>query len=70
MADRTYALTELVGTSSESIDEAIRSAVTRAAASTVNPDWFEVTGIRGYIRQGTVDHFQVTVKIGSRLPDA
>jgi len=33
-------------------------------------DWFEVTGMRGYIRDGAVDHFQVTIKIGSRLSDA
>lgn len=70
MADRTYGLTEFVGTSQDGIDQAIRNAVTRAGKSLENLDWFEVTGIRGYIREGAVDHFQVTVKIGSRLPDA
>ena len=69
MAERTYGLTELVGTSREGIDQAVRNAVERAAKTVDNPDWFEVTGIRGYIREGSVDHFQVTVKIGSRLSD-
>ncbi len=70
MADRTYALTELVGTSPEGIDQAIASALARAGETIEHMDWFEVTGIRGYVRHGKVDHFQVTVKIGSRLPDA
>ena len=69
MAERTYGLTELVGTSREGIDQAVRNAVERAAMMVDNLDWFEVTGIRGYIREGSVDHFQVTVKIGSRLSD-
>jgi flavin-binding protein dodecin len=70
MAERTYGLTEVVGTSREGIDQAIRNAVGRAAQTVDHLDWFEVTGIRGYIREGDVDHFQVTVKIGSRLSDA
>ena len=69
MAERTYGLTELVGTSREGIDQAVRNAVERASKTVDNLDWFEVTGIRGYIREGSVDHFQVTVKIGSRLSD-
>lgn len=70
MADRTYALTELVGTSKVGIDEAIRNAVTRAAKTVDHLDWFEVLQVRGYIRDGAVDHFQVTLKVGSRLEDA
>lgn len=70
MAERTYALTEVVGTSRDGVDQAVRNAVSRAAKSVENLDWFEVVGIRGYIRDGAVDHFQVTVKIGSRLSDA
>jgi dodecin len=70
MAERTYALTEVVGTSREGIDQAIRNAVSRASQTIDHLDWFEVTGIRGYIREGDVDHFQVSVKIGSRLSDA
>lgn len=70
MTERTYALTELVGTSREGVDQAIRNAVARASETVPHMDWFEVQGIRGYIRDGKVDHFQVTVKIGSRLSDA
>ncbi|MDP1878199.1 MAG: dodecin family protein [Actinomycetota bacterium] len=70
MADRTYALTELVGTSKEGVDQAIRNAVARASKTIDHLDWFEVLQVRGYIRNGEVDHFQVTVKVGSRLEDA
>jgi dodecin len=69
MAGRTYTLTELVGTSPDGIDAAIRSAVHRASQSVPHLDWFEVVQVRGYIRDGEVDHFQVTVKVGSRLED-
>lgn len=70
MADRTYALTELVGTSKEGVDQAIRNAVARASKTIDHLDWFEVLQVRGYIRNGEVDHFQVTVKVGARLEDA
>lgn len=70
MAERTYALTEVVGTSKVGLDEAIRNAVTRLSKTVDHLDWFEVSGIRGYIRDGNVDHFQVTLKVGSRLEDA
>jgi len=69
VADRTYALTELVGTSKEGVDEAIANAITRASKTIDHLDWFEVTQVRGYIRDGKVDHFQVTMKVGSRLED-
>ncbi|MBK9740187.1 MAG: dodecin domain-containing protein [Actinobacteria bacterium] len=69
MADRTYGLTELVGTSKEGVDQAIRNAIKRASQTVGHLDWFEVTQVRGYIRNGDVDHFQVTVKVGSRLED-
>jgi flavin-binding protein dodecin len=69
VADRTYALTEFVGTSKVGVDEAISGAITRASQSIDHLDWFEVIQIRGYIRDGKVDHFQVTLKVGSRLED-
>ena len=69
MADRTYALTEIVGTSKEGVDAAIRNAIARASKTIDHLDWFEVTQVRGYIRDGGVDHFQVTMKVGSRLED-
>ena len=69
MADRTYALTEYVGTSREGVDEAIRGAIQRASKTQPHVDWFEVVQVRGYVRDGEVDHFQVTLKVGSRLED-
>lgn len=69
MANRTYRLTEIVGTSTEGVDEAVRNGITRAGQTLRHLDWFEVTGIRGYIRGGEVDHFQVTMKVGFRLED-
>jgi dodecin len=69
MSSRTYRLTEIVGTSPDSVDQAIRNGVNRASQSLRHIDWFEVTDIRGYIRDGDVDHYQVTMKIGFRLED-
>jgi len=70
MPNRTYALPEIVGTSSESVDEAIRNGVQRAHRTLRHLDWFEVTDIRGHIRDGDVRHFQVTMKVGFRLEDS
>ncbi len=65
----TYRLTEVVGTSDESIQHAVRSAVRRAGQTLRNLDWFEVAEVRGTIRDGDVGEFQVLVKIGFRLDD-
>ncbi|HEV8023618.1 MAG TPA: dodecin [Candidatus Nanopelagicales bacterium] len=70
MSERVYGLSEVVGTSPESIEEAVRNAVRRAAADHLHIDWFEVQQVRGYVRSNDVDHFQVTVKVGYRLEDA
>lgn len=63
----TYGITEVVGTSTASIDEAITSAVARAATTVRGLDWFEVTEIRGHLDNGAVAHYQVGLKIGFRL---
>ncbi len=70
MANRTYRVSELVGTSTESVDDAIRNGVRRAAGTLRHLDWFEVTEIRGQVTDGEVEHFQVGMKIGFRLEDA
>jgi dodecin len=70
MSNRTYRVTEIVGTSPESLQQAIRNGVTRAAESLRHLDWFEVSDIRGHIVDGQVDHFQVSMKVGFRLEDA
>jgi flavin-binding protein dodecin len=70
MPNRTYELLEVVGTSPEGVDQAVRNAIARVAKTTRHVDWFEVQQIRGYVRDGEVDHFQVTMKVGYRLEDA
>jgi flavin-binding protein dodecin len=69
MSDRTYRVTEIVGTSSESVQHAVRNGVRRASETIRHLDWFEVTDIRGHIVDGDVEHFQVTMKVGFRLED-
>ena len=69
MSSRTYRVTEIVGTSPEGIDQAIRNGVTRAARTLRHVDWFEVTQVRGHLVDGDVEHFQVTMKLGFRLED-
>lgn len=67
MSDHVYKKIELTGSSAESVDDAIRNAVDKAAESVHNLRWFEVSEIRGHIDQGTVAHFQVSVKVGFTL---
>jgi len=70
MTDRTYRVTEIVGTSPEGIEPAIRSGIQRAAQTLRHLDWFEVTEVRGQIVDGQVAHYQVGLKVGFRLEDA
>lgn len=69
MSDHVYRLTEVVGSSTTSIDDAIRSAVTRASATVRNVEWFQTQEIRGQVVDGSVEYFQVTVKLGFRVED-
>lgn len=68
MADNVYSISEIVGSSTEGIDDAIKGAVSRASMTLHNLDWFEVTGMRGRIEGGRC-HFQVTLKVGFRLDE-
>ncbi|MFQ6147404.1 dodecin [Streptomyces sp. SID10815] len=70
MTDHTYRVTEIVGTSHEGVDEAIRNAVSRASRTLRNLDWFEVTQVRGQIENGQIEHYQVGLKVGFRIEDA
>jgi flavin-binding protein dodecin len=70
MPDHVYLVSELVGTSPDGVDAAIRSAIERAATDVEHLDWFEVTEIRGHIQNGSVAHFQVSMKVGSRMADS
>jgi dodecin len=69
MSNRTYRVTEIVGTSPEGVDAAIRSGIARAGQTLRHLDWFEVASIRGQIVGADVQHFQVTLKVGFRLED-
>jgi dodecin len=66
--DHVYPVTEIYGSSTKSVDDAIRQAVSAAQKTIRNLEWFEVTEIRGHITaDGSVGHFQVGVKLGFRL---
>jgi len=67
MTAHTYKLIELVGSSSNSTDEAIRNAIQKAAATVKHIDWFQVIETRGHVHDGRVAHFQVTLKVGFRI---
>ncbi len=69
MSNRTYRVTEIVGTSPDSTDQAIRNGIERAARTLRHLDWFEVTEIRGQVKDGTIEHYQVGIKVGFRLED-
>jgi len=64
--NHTYVKTEVVGSSSESVSDAIESAIATAAHSLRNLDWFEVVNVRGSIRDNKVANYQVTIKLGLR----
>jgi flavin-binding protein dodecin len=63
-------VTEIVGTSTSSLDDAIRNGIARADQTLRNLDWFEVTEIRGHLENGAVAHFQATMKVGFRLEES
>ena len=70
MANRTYRITEIVGTSNESIDQAIKNGIKRVTETVRHVDWFEVTEIRGSVRDNEVADIQVGLKVGFRLEDS
>jgi dodecin len=69
MNGHVYGLSEIVGTSTQGVDDAIRVAVERASRTLRGLDWFEVSDIRGHLAEGQVEYFQVTLKIGFRMED-
>ncbi len=69
MSNRTYRVTEIVGTSPAGIDQAILKVVDRASRRLRHLDWFEVSQVRGQVKDGHVEHFQVGMKVGFRLED-
>ncbi|MGW5661672.1 dodecin [Streptomyces sp. NPDC003758] len=69
MTDHIYRVTEIVGSSPDGIDKAIRNGIERASQTLRNLDWFEVTQVRGRIADGRIEHYQVGLKVGFRLED-
>ena len=67
--ENTYKKIEIVGISGKSFADATQNAVAKASQTLRNLDWFEVTDMRGLVKDGKVKEFQVTVKIGFRLDD-
>lgn len=58
-----YKSVELVGTSGESFDDAVRVAVRRAGETLRDLQWLEVMEQRGYIKGGEVNEFQVKIRV-------
>jgi flavin-binding protein dodecin len=69
MTNHVYRLTEVVGSSSTSVDDAIRTAIRKAAQTVRNIEWFEAQEVRGQVVDGDIAYFQVRVKIGFRVED-
>jgi flavin-binding protein dodecin len=67
MADHIYKKIELVGSSPKGIEDAVKKALTRAKKTVRNMRWFEVAETRGYLEDGKIEHWQVTLKVGFTL---
>ncbi|MBL0402756.1 dodecin domain-containing protein [Microvirga aerilata] len=67
MDDHVYKVVELVGSSTDSIEDAIQTAIQRASQSLRNLRWFEVIQTRGHVENGEVRHYQVVLKAGFTL---
>jgi dodecin len=70
MSNHIYKKIELVGSSPNGFEEAVKNALARAGKTVRNMRWFEVTETRGYIENGKVGHWQVTLNVGFTLEDA
>jgi flavin-binding protein dodecin len=70
VSDHIYRVSEIVGSSTDGVDQAVRNGIRRASQTLRNLDWFEVTQIRGHLENGDVAHVQVTMKVGFRLEEA
>jgi flavin-binding protein dodecin len=67
MTDNVYKIIEIVGSSATSIEEAIQTAIARAASTLDDLRWFEVVSTRGHVEAGKVAHYQVTLRLGFTL---
>jgi flavin-binding protein dodecin len=69
MTDHVYKIIDLTGTSTEGIQQAVETAVSRAAETLHNLRWFEVSEVRGEINDGKIAHWQTTIRVGFTLED-
>lgn len=69
MNDHIYKKIELTGSSTDSIEEAVRNAIAKASETVRNMRWFEVIESRGYIENEKVAYWQVTIKVGFTIED-
>ena len=69
MTDHVYKIIEITGSSPDSIEAAVQTALSRAGESLHNLRWFEITQVRGHIDGGAVAHWQVTIKVGFTLDE-
>jgi flavin-binding protein dodecin len=69
LAEHVYKTVELTGTSTTTVDDAVRNALDRASKTIRNMRWFEIVQVRGGIEQGELAHWQVTLKLGFTLED-
>lgn len=67
MSDHVYKMLELTGSSPDGIEEAVQNAITKAAETVRNIQWFSVTETRGHVVDGEIAHWQVTIKLGFTL---
>jgi dodecin len=67
MSEHIYKKLELVGSSPNGFEQAVKNALVRAEKTIRNMRWFEVTETRGHIENGKIDHWQVTLKVGFTL---
>jgi len=67
MSSHTYKVVEIVGSSPNGTDDAIRNAIAEAGKTLRHLDWFEVVQTRGHLADGKVGHFQVVLKVGFRI---
>ena len=69
MSNHTYSISEIVGTSTQGVDDAVRNGIAKASQTLRNLDWFEVKEIRGHLEEGKIADWQVTITLGFRLEE-
>ena len=67
MSNHIYKKIELVGSSPDGIEDAVKNALSKASSSLRNIRWFEVVETRGHVEDGKIGHWQVTIKVGFTL---